>query len=110
MTGFACIYDSEPHIENDGLSGSFALAKCLIYMKKKVTILMDKHSETIMKKLFSDYFKDLSHSVKNNASIQFIEVGGSAKQSQASNDVLGDISENFDAIVSIERPSVNGNG
>ena len=46
--------DSEPYIENDGIAGAFSLAKCLIHQKKTVAILMDKHCEDIMKKIFAE--------------------------------------------------------
>eukprot|EP01067_Filipodium_phascolosomae_P003424 Filipodium_phascolosomae@DN2614_c0_g1_i12.p1 len=39
LTGFPCNLDREPSTETDGPSGTFALARALIKLKKKVTIL-----------------------------------------------------------------------
>ena len=48
LSGFACIMDSEPHYETDGIAGAFAIAKTLLLLNKKVTLLFDDHSEPYM--------------------------------------------------------------
>lgn len=105
LTGFACILDSEPHYETDGIAGSFALARCLLNMNKKVTILLDQHSESYMKEIVVEYFKDINTSLQINLNTLYFETGHDSLTDQSLKS-LKEISETYDAIVSIERPSV----
>lgn len=69
MTGFQCVLDSKPKFENDGIAGSLALAKTLAHLKKHVSILMDEESKEEMSVIFTDYFQDISHSLRHNVDI-----------------------------------------
>ena len=60
LTGFSCIIDSSPHIETDGIAGAFAIAKSLATLGRKVSILMDKHCEEIMREITKAYFNEIS--------------------------------------------------
>lgn len=73
MTGFSCIIDSEPHIENDGLAGSLALAKCLLNLNKEVAFLMDSHSESYMKEIITNYLKEASPSLNTKLNLYCFE-------------------------------------
>ncbi|CDW91788.1 UNKNOWN [Stylonychia lemnae] len=105
LSGFACIMDSEPHYETDGIAGAFAIAKCLLNMNKQVTLLFDAHSEPYMKEIIQLYLQDMNTSLKGNLDSMFLECGHNNLSSD-SLQKLQIISETFDAIVSIERPSI----
>ena len=59
LTGFACLVDFEPKIETDGIAGAFAIAKAIATLGRKVSILMDKHSEDIMQEITKSYFSEI---------------------------------------------------
>ncbi|XP_070578213.1 D-glutamate cyclase, mitochondrial-like [Ptychodera flava] len=47
-TGFPCVVDKTPPHENDGLSGTIALATMLQALGKQVTVMVDTSMETLM--------------------------------------------------------------
>ena len=105
MTGFACLLDSDPLIETDGISGALAISKSLAMLGRQVVLIMDKHSERIMKETVSEYFKATGTGID----MQFYTCGkGMINEEEKGR--LAELSSTCDAIISIERPSVNPNG
>ena len=109
LTGFSCIIDSPPHIETDGIAGAFAIAKSLATLGTKVSILMDKHSEEIMREITHGYFNEISVDLASRVEL-LCYTCGKGTLSEAEKQQLAELSSNCDAIVSIERPSVNPTG
>lgn len=101
--------DYDVHIETDGIAGAFAIAKSLAILGKQVTILMDKHCEGIMKEVVDGYFGEISPELLSRVSLECYTCGkGTLSESEKKH--LAKLSAECDALVSIERPSVNPTG
>lgn len=61
-----------------------------------------------MNAVVKEYFKDMSSAIRGNVSIHFFDTGD--EMSDGSKSQLRKISDNFDAFVSIERPSITHEG
>ena len=101
--------DFDPHIETDGIAGAFAIAKAMAIMGRSATILMDKHCEEIMKEVVDGYFKEISPELLSRVDLQCFNCGKGGL-SEAEKKRLAELSTSCDALVSIERPSVNPDG
>ncbi|TNV77673.1 hypothetical protein FGO68_gene4715 [Halteria grandinella] len=106
LTGFQCLVDSDPHIETDGIAGALVIARALAVLGRHSTILMDSHCETIMKDIIANYFiPEL---------LPFVDLKcftcGKGTLTPEELHQLQTLSKECDAIVSIERPSVNPTG
>lgn len=106
LTGFSCLVDFDPKIETDGIAGAFVIARALAMMGRHATILMDKHCETIMKDIVDGYFMKELHP---RITLQCYTCG-KGTMTEVELGQLKELSEKCDAIVSIERPSVNDSG
>lgn len=109
LTGFACLVDFDPKIETDGIAGAFAIAKSLAIMGRQVSILMDKHSEGIMAEITASYFNEFGSEISSRIDLQCYSPGKGALSEEEMAQIK-ELSANCDAIVSIERPSVNPTG
>ena len=109
LTGFSCLVDYDVHIETDGIAGAFAIAKSLAVLGKDVTILMDKHCEAIMREIVDGYFKEISSELLTKVSLKCYTCG-KGTLTEVEKKQLRTLSAECDAIVSIERPSVNPTG
>ena len=78
LTGFACLVDFDPKIETDGIAGAFAIAKALAVMGRNVSILMDKHSESIMKEITANYFNEFGTDLLTRVNLQCFTPGKGA--------------------------------
>jgi hypothetical protein len=78
LTGFSCLVDFDPKIETDGIAGAFAIAKSLAILGCKVSILMDKHCEDLMKEITRGYFGEISEEVLSRVDLQCYSCGKGA--------------------------------
>lgn len=106
ITGFPCLLDFSPPTETDGPLGALAIAKALLLMGKKVTILTDECNEEVL--LACSGASDLHKYGMQNFSLQSFPPLPVFDVEDAER--LQDLRESIDLVIAIERAGPNHNG
>ncbi|XP_065057698.1 D-glutamate cyclase, mitochondrial-like isoform X2 [Rhopilema esculentum] len=102
LTGFSCLPELTPSIENDGISGAVAIAKAVQALGKPVTLIVGKTEKQIFKDILM--WCHANGILKHEVSVVTVE-----NAAEMLYDELMD-QKRFSHLISIERPGRNSNG
>ncbi|XP_065057735.1 D-glutamate cyclase, mitochondrial-like [Rhopilema esculentum] len=102
LTGFSCLPELTPSIENDGISGAVSIAKAVQALGKPVTLIVGKTEKQIFKDILM--WCHANGILKHEVSVVTVE-----NAAEMLYDELMD-QKRFSHLISIERPGRNSNG
>eukprot|EP00794_Sanderia_malayensis_P020587 gene20587-22618_t len=106
VTGFPCLVDFDPPIENDGLAGAICIARAVQSLGKPVTFIVDKRDVGLFRTILGHCHE--TGLLKHEASVVSLVGPDSAPRSILFDAFTGQA--RFSHLVSIERPGRSATG
>lgn len=106
LTGFPCLLDFPVHTETDGPPGAVSIAKALLTLNKKVTLLTDECNEEVL--LSCTSAMDLPGHLRSNLDLQSFPPTEQCDEKDLTR--LAEIYEETDLVIGIERAGSNAEG